>query len=237
MIHLAGEPILGKRWNSKFKKQLYDSRVTNTRKLIALLESHCKSFPKVFITASAVGFYGDRGNEVIDESSASGKTFLVNLCKDWEKALFDQQMKHTRRIALRIGIVLGKGGGALEQMLDPFSLGLGGPLGGGSQWMSWIHLDDLVAIILESLHSNKLSGPINCSSPNPVTNREFTTRLVKTLKTVGFIPIPNLALKVALGETSSVLFEPKNQALQTYRSQLFISIPNTRFRVKFYSWR
>jgi uncharacterized protein (TIGR01777 family) len=140
VIHLAGEPILGKRWTSEFKEQLYHSRVTHTHNLISLLKKACKTFPKVFISASAVGFYGNRGNEVLNETSQPGTDFLAQLCNDWEKALFDVSMEATRKVSLRIGIVLGKGG-ALEKMIHPFSLGLGGSLGNGSQWISWIHLD------------------------------------------------------------------------------------------------
>jgi uncharacterized protein (TIGR01777 family) len=205
VIHLAGEPILGKRWNSAIKDQLYHSRVANTRSLISLLKSHCNYFPKVFITASAIGFYGNRGDDILDEASSPGTDFLAQLCQDWEKASFDQPMNKTRQVALRIGIVLGQGGGALEQMLDPFSLALGGPLADGSQWMSWIHRDDLVEIILECLRNEKLSGPINCCAPHPVTNREFTACLTKNLNTVGLITIPKFVLKAAFGEGSCVL--------------------------------
>ncbi len=205
VIHLAGESILEKKWNSEVKNRLYHSRVTSTQRLISLLKSHCKTFPKIFITASAIGFYGDRGAEYLDESSSPGNDFLSKLCQDWENALFDQCQEQTRKIALRIGIVLGKGGGALEKMLHPFSLGFGGTLGDGSQWMSWIHLTDLVGIILECLQNEEYRGPINCSSPHPVTNREFTHCLAKHLNTFAKIPVPETALKFAFGEGSMAL--------------------------------
>ena len=205
VIHLAGESILGQRWTSKFKKQLYESRVNPTRNLISLLKSNSKTLPKCVITASAVGFYGSTEDSFLDETSPPGSDFLAQLCQDWEKALFDAPLGTTRKVALRIGIVLGKGGGALERMVDPFSMGFGGPLGNGSQWMSWIHLKDLVAIILESLKNDQLSGPVNCCSPYPVTNREFTDTLAKSLNTRAFLPVPKAALKAGLGEGAVAL--------------------------------
>ncbi len=205
VIHLAGEPILGRRWSAQFKNQLYSSRVVHTRNLISLLKSHGKEFPKIFISASAIGFYGDRGNEVLDESSIVGDGFLAQLCQDWEKVLSDLPINTTRKVALRTGIVLGKGGGALEQMIDPFSQGLGGVLGEGSQWMSWIHIDDLVSIITESLVNDQLSGAINCCAPRPVTNLEFTQELLKTLNKSRLLTIPKIALKAVLGEGAVVL--------------------------------
>lgn len=205
VIHLAGEPILGKRWNSEFKKQLYSSRVTQTRNLISLLKSNCKQFPKVFISASAIGYYGNRENEILEETSPPGDGFLAKLCQDWENVLSDLPKDEIRKVMLRIGIVLGKSGGALEQMMEPFSKGLGGSLGTGSQWMSWIHLEDLVSIIVESLSNSELNGPINCCAPEPVTNREFTESLLKSLNQSLSISIPKFALRTALGEGAVVL--------------------------------
>ncbi|MFZ9596250.1 MAG: TIGR01777 family oxidoreductase [Bdellovibrionia bacterium] len=214
VIHLAGESILGQRWTTEYKDRLYRSRVTATENLIETLKKHSQTFPKVFLSASAIGYYGDRGDEVLEESAQPGAGFLAQICQDWEKALEKLPQGSTRSVALRIGIVLGQGGGALKEMLGPFSLGVGGPLGGGSQWMSWIHLNDLVKIILESLHRDSLSGPVNCCSAQPVRNREFTQTLAKSLRTHAWIPAPKLGLQAALGEGSCALLssqrvEPK----------------------------
>lgn len=205
VIHFAGEPILEKRWNPSVEKSLYNSRVSSTRNLIALLETNCKRFPEVFITASAIGLYGDRGSDILEETAEAGNDFLARICTDWEQALFKGCNAKTRKIALRMGIVLGEGGGALEKMLHPFSLGLGGPLGKGSQWTSWIHIDDLVSIVQECLSHEAYTGSINCCAPNPVTNLEFTAILAKHLNTKAIFPIPKIALQLAYGKASQVL--------------------------------
>ncbi len=205
VIHLAGEPILAKRWSPSVQKALYDSRVSSTRNLEALLKGNCRKFPEIFISASAIGYYGDRGDEILDETAQKGTDFLAKLCSDWEQVLLESGDARTRKIALRLGIVLGKNGGALEKMLRPFSLGLGGTLGSGAQWMSWIHLNDLVGVIEESLKRDNYSGAINCCTPNPLTNREFTATLAKHLNTKAVFQVPKIGLKWIYGQGSQVL--------------------------------
>lgn len=205
VIHLAGESIVSKRWSPAFKKKIFSSRVDGTKSVIQLLEHSGNPHPSVFIAASAVGYYGDGGSEVITESQPSGSGFLAQVCQQWESALFDSSLSETRKIALRIGVVLGKGGGALEKMIPPFRLGGAASLGTGRQWMSWIHIDDLISVILKSLVNDQISGPINACAPNPVTNREFTHALAHALRSVSVLKIPGPVLKAVLGEFASTL--------------------------------
>ncbi|MEO5970207.1 MAG: TIGR01777 family oxidoreductase, partial [Bdellovibrionia bacterium] len=144
VIHLAGESIVSKRWTPAFKKKIRDSRIEGTKSLITFLENLGGPKPRIFITASASGYYGDCGNDPIDETHPPGSDFLAKICKEWESTLFDSSLSDTRKVALRIGVVLGKGGGALEKMIPAFTSGLGASLGSGKEWMSWIHIDDLV---------------------------------------------------------------------------------------------
>ncbi len=211
VIHLAGESLFGHRWTDSYKEKLRLSRVESSKRLISLLDS-LATHPKVFITASAIGYYGDRGEEVLRETSPPGKDFLAKLCKDWEGALLQASLSGTRRVALRFGIVLGKSGGALDRMLPIFSFGLGGSLGSGKQWMSWIHIDDLVSIITRCLGDEALSGPINCVAPYPVTNSEFSTTFAKTLHRPTFLKIPKFMLKFGLGEASQALLSSQRVA-------------------------
>ena len=205
VIHLAGESIIGRRWSPAFKEKIRNSRVDGTRSLIQLLEQSGNSRVKLFITASAVGYYGDCGERAVTESDASGSDFLAQICKEWENTLFNSTLLNTRKIALRIGVVLGKGGGALEKMLPAFTSGAGATLGSGHQWMSWIHVDDLVSIILECIRNQKIAGPVNACSPTAVTNQEFTEVLTRFLKSVHFLNVPSSVLRVALGEVAQTL--------------------------------
>jgi uncharacterized protein (TIGR01777 family) len=169
----------------------------------------CDKRPRVLIAASAIGFYGDVGEEAVDEDSPSGDDFLAEVCQEWEDQAGRAEAMGVRVVRLRIGIVLGKGGGALEAMLLPFKLGLGGPLGSGRQWWSWIHLDDVVEIILQSLQDQKMSGAVNATTPDPMRQKDFARVLGRVLSRPAFMPAPSFALKLALGGFSAELLSSK----------------------------
>lgn len=202
VINLAGEPVF-QRWTERAKEKIIDSRLDTTEKLVKKINS-CEKKPEVLISASAIGYYGNAYDNTLTESSEDGEGFLPDICDDWE---WEARKANTRLINLRIGIVLGKEGGALKQMLLPFKLGLGGRLGSGHQWMSWIHINDVVNIIFECIKNKKLSGPVNCVSPNPVKNRKFTKTLSKALSRPAVLPVPEFGLKLLFGESSSVLLD------------------------------
>lgn len=207
VINLAGEPIV-KRWTKKNKKDIYNSRINITTKLIRAIES-CKTPPKTFISSSAVGFYGNRRDEVLTESSHKSSGWLSHLCNQWEKASFPshpEKLIPTKVVNLRTGIVLGNGG-ALKKMLLPFKLGLGGNLGTGEQWMPWIHIDDMINIIIESISNNNIYGPVNCVAPLPVKNKTFTKELGSALKRPTIFPVPSFILKIIFGEGACVLLD------------------------------
>ena len=207
VINLAGEPII-KRWTKKNKRKIYSSRVDLTSKLTKLMD-RCQTKPKVFISASAVGYYGNRGNEILTEKSSKSSGWLSYLCGQWEKASYPTYpgtLVDTKFVNLRTGIVLGEGG-ALKKMLLPFKLGLGGVLGNGIQWMPWIHVDDMVSIVVESLSNNKIYGPVNCVAPHPVTNKEFTKQMGKALNRPTIFTVPRFMLKIIFGEAASVLLD------------------------------
>jgi uncharacterized protein (TIGR01777 family) len=197
-IHLSGANVAGHRWTEAYKREMMGSRVDSTRALAALLAS-LRRPPQVLLVASAVGIYGDRGDEVLDESSTPGSGFLASLCEQWEVAAQPARDAGIRVVHLRSGVVLGRGG-ALARMLPIFRLGLGGPLGSGKQWMSWISLDDWVAAILFALDTPDLAGAVNLTAPNPVTNGEFTRALARQLHRPAIFPAPAFALRVALGQ-------------------------------------
>ena len=180
VVHLAGENLFAGRWSPARKRALVDSRVDLTERLVAAMEPSGRP-PRALIAASAVGFYGDRGDERLDEASARGQGFLPELCERWEVAARGAERLGTRVCSLRIGIVLGAEGGALARMLPPFRLGLGGRLGGGRQWMSWIALDDLLEMFVAALGDARWSGPIHATAPEPLTNAGFTAALGRAL--------------------------------------------------------
>jgi uncharacterized protein (TIGR01777 family) len=204
VFHLAGEPIAGGRWTKARKQRICDSRVVGTKHLIDGLAKLGRR-PPALVSSSAVGFYGSRGNEVITESSAPGDDFLADVCVAWEKAAIEAERFGIRVVLSRSGVVLGRGG-ALEKMLKPFKLGVGGRLGSGRQWMPWIHLDDLVGLMLFAAEREDIRGPINAVARAPVTNRQFTRALARTLHRPAFLPAPYLGMRLAFGEFASVLF-------------------------------
>ena len=204
-INLAGEPIANKRWTDKQKQLISSSRIETTRNLIDYFKV-TKLKPKLLISASAIGYYGiAKTNETITEDTLGDESFSSQLCQQWEATALEAQNLGIRTCLLRTGIVLGKGGGALSKMLLPFKLGLGGKIGLGKQWMSWIHLDDLVGIILCCINCDDLSGPINGTSPNPVTNEVFIKTLGEVLKRPAILAMPTVVVKLLMGQMGEEL--------------------------------
>lgn len=198
VIHLAGESVVG-RWTTAKKQRIRDSRVLGTRTL-AEAAARAAQKPAIFLAASAIGYYGNRDDEILGETSSSGTGFLAETCREWEAAAGPVQQAGIRLIHARIGVVLSKKGGALDKMLLPFRLGFGGRLGSGKQWWSWIHIDDIVGAMLHIMNNENVRGAVNLTSPNPVTNSEFTSILGKALSRPVIFPVPEFALQLALGE-------------------------------------
>jgi uncharacterized protein (TIGR01777 family) len=206
VINLAGEPIVAKRWTKNQKIRICHSRWDITQNLSQLIASS-QHPPKTFISASAIGYYGRQGQEPVDEHSQFHDEFSHQICQKWEQLALEADSSTTRVCIPRIGIVLGKNGGALSKMLPPFKLGLGGPIGKGKQGMSWIHQDDLVALIIWMLTTPTTRGIYNATAPNPVSNAEFSSALGKALNRPAKIIAPPLALRLAMGEMSELLTE------------------------------
>ena len=198
VIHLAGESIFG-RWTSAKKKEILDSRVEGTRRLAQTL-TQLKRPPAVLVCASAIGIYGDRGADWLEEDSLSGSGFLADVCRQWETAAQPAVQHGIRVVSIRTGIVLSPKGGALAQMLPPFRMGVGGRVGSGNQYMSWIALDDLIEAYHHALSTTEISGAVNAVAPHPVTNLEFTGTLGKVLSRPAIIPLPAFAVRAVFGE-------------------------------------
>jgi len=212
LVHLAGENIAAGRWTPDQKKRIRESRVRGTSMLCGRLKS-LKKPPAVAVFASAVGIYGNRSDEELTEQSIPGSGFLATVTKEWEAASDVLTETSIRIVKLRIGVVLSKDGGALARMLPVFKLGLGGKIGSGRQYMSWIAIDDLLGIMKYTLSHDNISGPINAVSPNPVTNKEFTKRLGKLLSRPTFFALPRLGLKLAAGEMGDELLLASTRVL------------------------
>jgi uncharacterized protein (TIGR01777 family) len=204
VIHLAGESIAGGRWTEEKKKRIRDSRINGTRLLVNAL-TRVQALPRVIIAASAIGYYGNRGSELLTEAAPPGSGFLADVCKAWEAATASAQSKGIRVANLRFGVILNAAGGALAKMLTPFKFGLGGPIGGGRQFMSWVDLDDVVGIVELALTSETLKGPVNVVAPRAVTNAEFTRSLGQALSRPAFLPMPAFAAKIVFGEMADEL--------------------------------
>lgn len=207
VINLAGQGIADKRWTDEVKKQLVNSRLETTKALYQYLND-CLVKPDVFISGSALGIYGlskTDNNEKVDETGKGDNSFSSQLCQQWEQQAQKIEALGIRSCYLRTGIVLGEGGGALSKMLPPFRMGLGGRIGDGKQWMSWIHIDDLVGIICHLIGSEDIRGAVNGTSPTPVTNKEFSRVLGKVLKRPAFIPLPAFATKILFGQMGEEL--------------------------------
>lgn len=198
VIHLAGESIVG-RWTEAKKKAIRDSRLLGTRNLAQAL-AQAKNKPHVFVSSSAIGYYGDRGDEVLNEESAPGTGFLADVCREWEAATRAASDAGIRTVHIRTGVVLSPKGGALGKMLTPFKIGVGGKVGSGRQWMSWIDVQDMVGAIHHILKTDLVQGPVNMVAPKPVTNAEFTRTLAGVLSRPAIFPMPALAVKLAFGE-------------------------------------
>ena len=199
VIHLGGVSIAGKRWNDAHKREIRDSRVNSTRLLSEAL-ARMPQKPEVFLCASALGYYGERGDEVLTENSPKGDGFLPDITAEWEAATAPASEAGIRVCNMRIGVVLSKTGELPRSMLLPFKLGLGGKLGNGRQYMSWIHIDDVVGAFTHALSAPSLHGPVNASAPNPATNAEFTRALARVLSRPALFTVPRFALRIAMGE-------------------------------------
>lgn len=204
VVHLAGTPIASGRWTEARKRSIKQSRVRGTE-LLARTLATMKNGPRVFVSASAVGFYGDRGASNMTEADRAGKGFLAEVCRAWEGATKPAERAGVRVVTLRTGIALSPAGGALGQMLLPFKMGVGGRLGSGKQYMSWIDLDDLTALIYHVLYDDTLRGPVNATSPHPVTNATFASALGRAMGRPTVLPVPSLAVKAAFGELGTEL--------------------------------
>lgn len=204
VVHLAGENISSGRWTEEKKKEIRDSRVVSTTQLSRALAA-LPHPPKVFVCGSAIGFYGERGDTIVDETASGGADFLSEVCKDWENATETAKEAGIRVVNLRTGVVLSKKGGALAKMLPPIMSGLGGPLGDGRQYMSWISMDDEVGAIIHILKTDALSGPVNLVSPHAVTNKEFTNVLGNVVHRPTVLPVPAFGLRLLLGEMADEL--------------------------------
>ncbi|MEK6321785.1 MAG: TIGR01777 family oxidoreductase [Acidobacteriota bacterium] len=205
VVNLAGEPIIARRWSNEQKKLIRDSRVVTTRKLVESLSSLDRK-RGVFVSGSAVGFYGDRGDEQLEETSPAGRGFLSEVCQEWEREAARAAELGVRVVQVRTGVVFSTEGGALQKMLTPFKLGVGGQLGSGRQWFPWIHIDDIVGIFRHAIFTPSLAGPVNGAAPQAVTNAEFTRELARVLHRPAFLPVPQVALRLLMGEMSEVLF-------------------------------
>ncbi len=207
VVNLAGENLFDKRWTAERKRELRSSRIETTRKL-ALLAAERR--PACFLSTSAVGWYGANESAVLDESSPHGQGFLAELCRDWEEAVEAATEAGVRTAVLRLGVVLGRGGGALAKMLPFFRLGLGGPLGSGKQWVSWIHVDDVCSLFLFLLDGNRQRGPWNATAPAPVRMSELARTLGRVLHRPAVLPAPAPMMRLALGEVADVLLTGQN---------------------------
>jgi uncharacterized protein (TIGR01777 family) len=208
VVNLVGESIFLRRWNDEFKKLLRDSRISSTQNVVQALAQSPKTpagNPKVLVNGSAIGYYGPCGDEELTEETLAGSDMLAQLAFEWELVTNPAEAAEVRVVRIRTGVVLDKNGGALPQMLTPFKLGLGGPIGSGKHWFSWIHIDDEVGIILLALDHPGAIGPINATAPHPVTNKAFSKALGRALHRPAIIPVPPFALKLLLGQVAEIL--------------------------------
>jgi uncharacterized protein len=204
ILNLAGESIAGGRWTAARKAAIRNSRVEATRALVDAAAA-ASPRPKVLVNASGVGYYGAHGDEPLDETAAAGTDFLARVCVEWEAEARRAEALGMRVAVLRFGVVLAPDGGALSAMLLPFRAGLGGPIGGGRQWMSWVHRDDVVGLLREAVGNAEYAGPVNVTSPNPVTNRDFTRALGRALHRPAMLPVPGIGLRLLMGEMATML--------------------------------
>jgi uncharacterized protein len=222
VINLAGEPIAAKRWSEEQKQRILDSRVRATRRLVEAIAAAATP-PPIFISGSAVGYYGPLGHEFVTEETPAGSDFLARVCVKWEAEAERASSKRTRVVCLRTGIVLAKDGGALAKMLPPFKLGVGGPVGSGRQYWPWIHRRDWVDLVRWAIVTPTVSGPINATSPNPATSAEFAQSLGRALYRPAFLPTPAFALRFMLGEMADALLLSGQRAVPTKAQALWFT--------------
>jgi uncharacterized protein (TIGR01777 family) len=236
VIHLSGAGIADGRWTEERKQLLRSSRIDTTRVLVDSL-SRLKQKPRVLIVASAIGYYGSRGDEILTESSTNGTDFLALVCRDWEAEASRASARGIRTVMLRTGVVLSGKGGALPKMLTPFKLGVGGRLGSGQQWMSWIGIEDVVGIIRHAIANENVSGPVNVAAPNPVRNEEFTRLLAGMLHRPAIFPAPAFVLRLAMGEMADAVLlgsdrvKPERMLAAGYKFRFEILEPALRAAV------
>jgi uncharacterized protein len=219
IIHLAGEPV-AQRLTPEAKQRIRGSRVDGTRNLVSALSKQSQR-PQVLVCASAIGYYGSRGDEILTEKSDPGRDFLAQVVVDWEQSAREAEALGIRVVPLRFGVVLGKDGGAFARMLPPFRLGFGGRLASGQQWMSWIHVDDVIGLIRFALENSTIRGPMNATAPQPVPNVEFTKELATALHRPAILPVPRFALKLLFGEMAQVILGSQRVIPQAARSAGF----------------
>jgi uncharacterized protein len=208
IINLVGEPILGRRWDDPLKALLRDSRVQSTANAVRALAEYPRTSNgpgRTLVNASAIGYYGPRGDEALDEDAAPGNDLLARLTVEWEATARQAENEGIRVVCVRLGVVLDREGGPMQMMLPPFKLGLGGPIGSGRQWTSWIHHQDAVGLFMLALDKNQAMGPLNGTAPNPVTNKDFAKALGRALHRPAFLPVPAFALRLRFGEVAGVL--------------------------------
>ena len=206
VVNLAGEPIFGHRWTKTQKERIRKSRAESATGIIKAIR-RADHRPETLISASGIGYYGPHGDKKLNEETPPGEGFLAEVCQAWEEEVEDDDTESVRTVRIRIGMVLGPGGGALEQMAKPFKVLLGGRLGSGRQWVSWIHLNDLVGMILWALNDPRVEGPLNGTAPQPVTNREFVRTLGRAINRPSIFPTPAFALRLALGTSAAVVLQ------------------------------
>jgi uncharacterized protein (TIGR01777 family) len=218
VVNLAGESIAARRWTAAQKQKIRDSRLAATTSLVAAIREVQRG-PQVFVSGSAVGFYGDRGDETLTEASSPGTDFLANVCKEWEAAA-KSVSERTRVVLIRTGLVLDRRGGALPRMLPPFYMFAGGPIGDGTQYMPWIHKTDWVRQVAWAVSNPAAHGPLNVTAPAPITNREFAAALGRALRRPSLLPAPPFALRIALGEMADALLLSGQRALPVRATDL-----------------
>ncbi|HLW56900.1 MAG TPA: TIGR01777 family oxidoreductase [Bacteriovoracaceae bacterium] len=220
VVNLMGENIGSRRWSPEQKKVIYNSRIDGTARLIDTI-AKLENKPSVFVSASAIGVYGSRGPEELTENSPVGEGFLAHVCRDWEEQAFRALELGMRVAVIRTGVVLGRNGGVLDRMLPIFKVGLGGPMGEGNQYMSWIHVEDLAAMYVEALINKNISGVNNGTAPYPATNSDFTKALGKVLKKPTALRAPRFVLKKALGEMSTLVLDGQKVLPSKFKSENF----------------
>lgn len=213
VVHLAGAGVADQRWTPRRKREINDSRVIGSRAIVRAMADLPRALrPRTLVGASAIGYYGDRSGALLGEQDRPGEGFLADVCRAWEHELLMAEALAVRTAVIRVGIVLGASGGALQKMLAPFRLGLGGRLGSGTQWMSWIHLDDIVGLLAFSVENSRVRGPINGVAPRPVTNTRFTALLARALRRPAVFPVPRIMIRAAFGEMSALMLSSQRVA-------------------------